>query len=48
MELLRGTDLSITEIAMEFGFGDSNYFARQFRRALGESPRSFRTKKATQ
>lgn len=42
MELLRSTDLSITEIAMEVGFGDSNYFARQFRRALGESPREFR------
>jgi len=48
MELLRSTDLSITEIAMEVGFSDSNYFARQFRRALGESPRSFRTKKSAQ
>ena len=48
MELLRSTDLSITEIAMEVGFSDSNYFARQFRRALGESPRSFRAKKSVQ
>jgi AraC-like DNA-binding protein len=42
MELLRNTDLTITEIALEVGFNDSNYFTRQFRRALGESPRSFR------
>lgn len=39
MELLRNTDLSITEIAMAVGFGDSNYFTRQFRRVLGEPPR---------
>lgn len=42
MEMLRNTDLAITEIAMEVGFNDSNYFTRQFRRILGESPRSFR------
>lgn len=43
MELLQNTDLSITEIAMEVGFNDSNYFTRQFRRILNESPRQFRT-----
>lgn len=43
MELLRNTDLNITEIAMEIGFNDSNYFTRQFRRVAGESPRQFRT-----
>ena len=42
MELLRNSDLTITEIALEVGFNDSNYFTRQFRRALGQSPRSFR------
>jgi AraC-like DNA-binding protein len=46
MELLRNTDLTITEVAMEVGFNDSNYFTRQFRRALGETPRSFRQSKA--
>lgn len=42
MELLRTTSLSITEIAFEVGFHDGNYFTRQFRRALGETPRSYR------
>ncbi|WP_372846273.1 AraC family transcriptional regulator [Pontiella sp.] len=46
MAMLRNTDLSITEIAMAVGFNDSNYFTRQFRRILGESPRSFRQGKA--
>jgi len=42
MELLRNTDLSITEIAMEVGFNDSNYFTRQFRKIVGKSPSKFR------
>jgi AraC-like DNA-binding protein len=45
MEMLRNTDLTITEIAMEVGFNDSNYFTRQFRRATGTSPRTFRQEK---
>ncbi len=32
---------SITEIAFLCGFEDSNYFARQFRRATGRSPRTY-------
>ncbi|MDF7823088.1 AraC family transcriptional regulator [Pontiellaceae bacterium B12227] len=46
MEMLRNTDLTITEIALEVGFNDSNYFTRQFRRILGESPRAFRQGKS--
>ena len=42
MALLRNTDLTITEVAMEVGFNDSNYFTRQFKRAQGQSPRRFR------
>ena len=42
MDMLRNTELGITEIALEVGFNDSNYFTRQFKRILGESPRSFR------
>jgi len=47
-ELLRNTDFSVTDIAMQVGFNDSNYFTRQFRSALGESPRSFRHRKSLQ
>ena len=42
MALLRNTDLTITEIAMEVGFNDSNYFTRQFKRVQGSSPTRFR------
>jgi len=42
MELLRQTDFSITEIAMETGFNDSNYFSRQFRKATSISPTTYR------
>ena len=41
-KLLRTTDRTITEIAMDVGFNDSNYFARQFRRLTDRSPRAFR------
>jgi len=40
-ELLKG-DARITEAAYECGFGDSNYFSRQFRQVMGVSPRQFR------
>lgn len=43
MELLLNTTLRITEIALEVGFNDSNYFTRQFKRVVGESPRAFRS-----
>ena len=42
MSLLRNSGLTITEIAMEVGFNDSNYFTRQFKRIHGQSPRRFR------
>jgi AraC-like DNA-binding protein len=45
MELLRNTDLSITEIALQTGFNDSNYFARQFNKLMEESPSAYRKKR---
>ncbi len=39
---LRHSDRSVTEIAYDVGFNDSNYFARQFRQQLGLSPRAYR------
>ena len=41
MELLRHGDVRVTEAAFQCGFGDSNYFARQFRKVTGLSPRQF-------
>jgi len=41
-ELLVRTTESITNIAYEVGFNDSNYFARQFRKHHGMSPREYR------
>ncbi|MDD3927268.1 MAG: helix-turn-helix domain-containing protein, partial [bacterium] len=40
--LLRYTDLTITEIASQTGFTDSNFFARQFRKRFGCAPRELR------
>jgi len=41
-ELLRRTDVPITDIALAVGFCDGNYLARQFRRVTGKSPRQYR------
>lgn len=41
VELLELTDCSITEIAYDCGFHDSNYFSRQFKKALGMPPSEF-------
>ncbi len=40
--LLRRTTLGMTEIALETGFGDGNYFARKFREATGRTPTEYR------
>lgn len=40
--LLRADELPITDIAMQTGFGDSNYFARQFRLVTGTTPSDYR------
>jgi AraC-like DNA-binding protein/mannose-6-phosphate isomerase-like protein (cupin superfamily) len=38
------TDKSITDIALDLGFNDSNYFTRLFKKQLGLSPREYRQK----
>lgn len=38
------TDKSITEVALDLGYNDSNYFTRQFRKHTGFSPREYRKK----
>lgn len=39
---LQESDNSITDIALQCGFSDSNYFSRQFRRFTGISPSRYR------
>ncbi len=39
-------DRSISEIAFETGFSDSNYFSRLFKKSTGKSPREFRGNRA--
>lgn len=41
--LLRETDLKIIDIAMECGYGSSQYFANNFKRAVGTTPTEYRT-----
>jgi AraC-like DNA-binding protein len=41
-DLLRIGERSITEVAYEVGFTDSNYFSRQFRKVMGSTPRDYR------
>lgn len=43
-QLLRNTDKSITDIALEVGFSSSSYFSRVFRREVGVSPQEYRRK----
>ncbi len=40
--LLKNSTYSISEIAYESGFSDSNYFTRQFRKMLGITPKEFK------
>lgn len=42
MKMLRESDRPVSEIALDVGFSDSNYFARQFRDKLKTTPREFR------
>lgn len=41
-ELLQRDELSVTQIALQVGFQDSNYFSRQFRASTGSSPSEYR------
>ncbi|MBQ4145049.1 MAG: helix-turn-helix transcriptional regulator [Clostridia bacterium] len=41
-DLIRTTDLTITEIALSCGFSDSNYFSRLFKKYIGHTPSTYR------
>jgi len=42
--LLKNTSLTISEIAFQSGFNDSNYFTRQFRKLFHMTPKEYRYK----
>ena len=42
--LLRGTDMSVSEIALRCGFSDANYFSRMYKKRYGEAPTQARCK----
>ena len=46
-ELLRVSDLSVTEIAYACGFGDSSHFIQYFRRQTGVTPKEYRRRMET-
>lgn len=41
-QLLRDTEMSVTDIATRVGFASSSYFSRQFTQQIGVSPRAYR------
>lgn len=43
--LLRGTDLPLSEIALECGFCDQSYFSNVFKEAKGLTPKKYRQEK---
>lgn len=43
-ELLKSTDMTVTEIAHEVGFSAGSYYAEMFRRRSGTSPSAYRKK----
>lgn len=47
VQLLRNTDLSITDIAYKCEFTDAAYYCYQFRRFIGVTPKKFRTSNLT-
>ena len=42
LELMEGTDLSVTEIMYSCGFNDLSNFSKQFKKAYGCPPASYR------
>lgn len=46
VKLMKTTKLSLLEISERSGFSDSNYFSKQFRKIMGNSPRAYRKQTA--
>jgi AraC-like DNA-binding protein len=45
VHLLNDTDLSITDIAYECGFGSASYFNKQFKLSMNQTPREYRNQR---
>ncbi|GAA5199172.1 AraC family transcriptional regulator [Rugosimonospora acidiphila] len=45
-QLLRASDVPVTAIGIEVGFGSGQHFARVFRQVTGVSPREYRTRES--
>ncbi|ODU61925.1 MAG: hypothetical protein ABT12_00085 [Paludibacter sp. SCN 51-9] len=41
LELLKNTDLSVSEIAFEVGFREAGYFGKCFRKKYGQTPTEY-------
>jgi AraC-like DNA-binding protein len=48
VRLLKGSSLTIAEVASEVGFTDQSYFDRRFKKAFQRTPRDFRPKEPAQ
>ena len=46
-ELLENSDLPVSQIAFQCGFGDANNFIRAFRESFGLSPSQFRQREGS-
>ncbi len=47
MELLRSTDMTVTEICYDVGFSSPSYFSESFRRSFGCTPLGYRKTRNT-
>ncbi len=42
MEMLKESEMSMSDIAVSCGFGDQSYFVKQFKRFVGKTPREYK------
>ncbi|MBO4837067.1 MAG: helix-turn-helix domain-containing protein [Clostridia bacterium] len=45
-ELLRGTNMRLSDIAMEIGYNEPNYFSHVFRKTEGMTPKEYRSRQS--